>query len=258
MRAPGLVSAGLIGLLLTSLPAFASHSVGGLDLCALYPEVMPPGMPTKYIPDADSAGARLVQGYCAQCHNLPGPGRYTAEQWPDELDKMHTLMDVSSRFGGLLGNIKTPSAKERGLISDYLRQHALKSLPDNKQATAMPAYKYYCGSCHSLPDPAQYSAGQWLQIIKRMQRNMRIMKFDAPSADSLMQIQVYIQSRANQTQQVASQRSIDTAWSNEPLQASVLPLRGGSLLALGPFLLLAILGFIRWRLSLNKDNKGHD
>ena len=66
-------------LLMGSSSVFASHSFGGMDLCALYPEVMPPGLTPDQLPDAGGPGAVLMQGYCTQCHALPGPGRHSAE-----------------------------------------------------------------------------------------------------------------------------------------------------------------------------------
>lgn len=52
--------------------AVAGHDWGGMDLCALYPEKMPPGMPVEQLPQPDHPGALLMQRYCAQCHYLPG------------------------------------------------------------------------------------------------------------------------------------------------------------------------------------------
>ncbi len=71
-------------------------------MCALYPEVMPPGLMPAQLPDAGGQGALLMQNYCTQCHELPGPGRHTAEEWPQVLDRMLVIMDVADRFGGLL------------------------------------------------------------------------------------------------------------------------------------------------------------
>ena len=70
--------------------------------------------------------------HCPQwSHNLPG--RHTAKEWILVLENMLTLMDVSNRFGGLMGNIKTPSVTEREQLQQYLSQHALKPIKQKPQ-----------------------------------------------------------------------------------------------------------------------------
>ena len=44
-------------------------------------DMLPPMNPDQ-LPDPDSKGARLLQQFCTQCHNLPGPGMHTAAEWP--------------------------------------------------------------------------------------------------------------------------------------------------------------------------------
>ena len=143
-------------LLLNSSLVFASHSFAGLDMCALYPEVMPPGLMPEQLPDAGGQAALLMQNYCTQCHELPGPGRHTAEEWPQVLDRMLVIMDVADRFGGLLGDIKTPSSSERDQLRNYLVLHALKPLAQTPQGAGANAFENHCSACHVLPDPAQY------------------------------------------------------------------------------------------------------
>jgi len=235
-------------LLLGSSSAYASHSFGGLDMCALYPEVMPPGLMPEQLPDAGGQGAVLMQAYCTQCHALPGPGRHTAEEWPQVLDRMLVVMDIADRFGGLLGNVKTPSTDEREQLRSYLVLHALKPMMRTPQGVGASAFESHCSACHALPDPARYNHNDWPSLIKRMQHNMEVMKYSPPSAEAMMQIQLYLQDKDNflQTNHVPiSQYSIknqgDIAVGSYERSLSL-----GSWFALAPFFVLVIIGLVRW------------
>ena len=237
-------------LLMESGLVFASHNFGGLDMCALYPEVMPPGLTPQQLPNAHGQSALLMQNYCTQCHELPGPGRHTAEEWPQVLERMLLLMDVADRFGGLLGNVKTPSPVERDQLRRYLVLHGLKPLEQKPQGTGANAYESHCSACHALPNPAQYDV-DWTVLVKRMQRNMQVMKYSPPSADSMMQIQLYLQ---NNKAAEASHVSAD-GYSADHLKLNMAgnsvrfndrKFSSGSWLSLGVFFLLIFIGLLRW------------
>jgi cytochrome c5 len=250
-------------LLLNSSLVSASHSFGGLDMCALYPEVMPPGVMPDQLPDAGGQGALLMQNYCTQCHELPGPGRHTAEEWPQVLDRMLVIMDVADRFGGLMGNVKTLSSDERDQLRGYLVSHALKPLlqtsPKAGLVAGSRAYERHCSACHALPDPAQYDVN-WSDLLKRMQRNMQVMKYQPPSADSMMQIQLYLQ---NNKAVEASHVSADhlklnmagNSVSFDDRKDGLRDLNTGSWLSLGVFFILALIGFLRWWISHQHGNQ---
>ncbi len=226
----------------------ASHSYGGLDLCALYPEVMPPGLMPDQLPDAGGPGAVLMQGYCTQCHALPGPGRHSAEEWPHVLDRMLVLMDVADRFGGLLGDVKTPASDERDQLRSYLELHALKPMAGTPQGLGASAFESHCSACHVLPDPGQHSLEEWPAVLKRMQRNMSVMKYAPPSRGLMVQIQYFLQQ--------------DLQAGFDPALAGTAPALSGATgdsgfnarnvfdrgrwMALGPFLLLVFVGLARW------------
>ncbi len=247
------IQLGLI-ILLLSPHVFASHSFGGLDMCALYPEVMPPGLPVEQLPDINSQPAQLMQTYCTQCHELPGPGRHTAEEWPSVLQRMLTLMDVANRFGGLLGKIKNPSNEERQQLQLYLSRYALKPLQQTPAGLGARAFNNHCSACHATPDPSQYNHDEWPVLLKRMQRNMTVMKYTPPSAEVMLQIQHYLQS--NMTNDSITLTTIEKSKAvNKIRQAKVAMLYPESWLALGPFLLLVIIGFGRW--WLHSYNKHH-
>lgn len=227
---------------------FASHSFGGLDMCAVYPEVMPPGLDSNLLPDAGGSGALLMETYCTQCHSLPGPGRHTAEEWPQVLDRMFVLMDVADRFGGLLGNVKTLSSSERDQLNSYLVLHSLKSTTIKPQGVGAAAFENHCAGCHAMPDLAQYQHLDQSSLIKRMQRNMAVMKYTPPTTDAMMQIQLYMQNSHNavDAENYSPDESLILGQGYDGVR---LPDRGfsfGSWLALAPFFLLVMVGLLRW------------
>lgn len=241
----------VVVLLFTSLQVFASHSFGGLDMCALYPEVMPPGLPAEQLPDSGGAGARLMQTYCTQCHELPGPGRHTAEEWPSVLQRMLTLMEVANRFGGLMGDIKNPDKEEREQLRLYLSRHALKPVQETPAGFGARAFENHCGACHALPNPLQHEHDAWPGLLKRMQRNMMVMKYAPPSPEVMLQIQHYLQSvsAVDSVALHATGKQEPTGGARRTAAASIQPESG---MALGPFLLLVILGLVRWRINAGK------
>jgi len=218
--------------LCAALPTFASHQWAGIDLCEVRKDVVPPGFPPDQLPAPGSEGARLLQRYCAQCHNLPGPGRHTAAQWRQVAPRMFLLMEVTQRFGGLLNELDTPQERERARLLAYLEGHALK--PWSRDEAPPAPYQSQCGGCHTLPDPAQHSAPEWNRVLARMQRNAEIMGKALPSASSLAAIRQFL--GLPPIEDVA-----ETA-RDRPVTAR----KYGSLLALGPFLLLTGIGLVRW------------
>jgi mono/diheme cytochrome c family protein len=228
--------------------ALASHSYGGLDLCTLYPEIMPPGMQPQDLPQPESQGASLMQTYCAQCHALPGPGRHTADEWRAVLDRMTLLMDVSSRFGGLMGKVKVPGDGEGEVIRAYLTDNALQVLQGEPRGMGAAAFSFHCGSCHALPDARQHSLKEWPAVLKRMQRNMTVMKYSPPSRELMVQIQYFLEQNL-QTELATVPAGMDPVLSgirgDSDFNVSDV-FDSGRWMALGPFLLLVFIGLARW------------
>ena len=238
----------------------AAHSYGGMDLCTTYPEKMPPGViDATQLPNSSSAGVALMQRYCEQCHYLPGPGRHTAAEWPGLLKQMNLLMDVSNRFGNLMGRVVTPTESEREIIEDYLINNALIPLEPVPEAIKGHAYERHCGSCHALPDPKQHTAEEWPQVVQRMLRSMTVMKYRPPDEAELKAIEDYLLS------DIAGRRPSTESAGTTPTQSkpsksakAVSPItgsgRGGQIMALGPFALLALIGLWRW--FFNRTKRG--
>lgn len=170
----------LTQLLAVSLVAFAavgqaSHDWGGIDVCTAYRGTAPPGIDPATLPEAQSRGATLLQQYCTQCHQLTGPGRHTAEEWPAVLERMRMLMDVSRRFRGLMGSIQMPDREELRALGEYLSAHALQPLRVTPHGAGAQAFVTACAACHTLPDPRQHRATEWPGIIAQMQDKASVM-----------------------------------------------------------------------------------
>ena len=72
------------------------------------------------LPEAKSAGAKLVSTYCVQCHAAPSPTLHTAKEWSSVTQRMHIHMD--SRWQ----SVNTPTEQEMNSIVAYMRKHARK------------------------------------------------------------------------------------------------------------------------------------
>jgi len=118
----------VILILCLPLPAVASHGWAGFDLCEVYKDKLPPGLTVAALPEPRSPGAVLLGRYCTQCHNLPGPDRHRATEWPEVTAKMFMLMDVSHRFGGLMGRVEVMETPQQGVLLAYLQAHAPQSV----------------------------------------------------------------------------------------------------------------------------------
>jgi cytochrome c2 len=65
--------------------------LGAAVVCAAC-ETQVPAMPTQPLPDADSAGARLLATRCGQCHGVPAPTTHTAQMWSGVVHRMQNRM----------------------------------------------------------------------------------------------------------------------------------------------------------------------
>jgi hypothetical protein len=163
---------------------------------------------------------------------------------------MTTLMEVANRFGGLLGKVKSPTTEEREQLQQYLAQYALKPLQQKPEGLGARVFVNHCGACHAVPDPLQYQDANWSELLKRMQRNMLVMKYTLPSSDVMLQIQHYLELTKPQGAHPIIKTSLPTiSGQNKNL---VSPVYLQSWLALGPFLLLVILGLARWWVNSRK------
>ena len=125
----------LLLLLFFPVPVLASHAWSDVDICKLYEDKLPPGLSAESLPSATSQGAGLLARYCTQCHNLPGPDRHTATEWREVTSKMFMLMDVSNRFGGLMGRVEVMSPDNQSVLLNYLQHYGADT--ESSKVTAM-------------------------------------------------------------------------------------------------------------------------
>ncbi|HEX4928980.1 MAG TPA: hypothetical protein VFV74_13330 [Burkholderiales bacterium] len=149
----------------------------------LLERILPPTFEARELPEPDSAGAKLTQRYCVQCHNLPNPAMHQAAKWPRIVERMVKRMRGHGNMGVLMADmmagVSAPSAEERQTLLAYLRKYAQKPLdPRRYPEVARPAaepFRLACSQCHVLPDPQRHTAAEWPRVVARMQQNMQWM-----------------------------------------------------------------------------------
>jgi cytochrome c2 len=178
------------------------HMMGGRHMREMMQRMMgdmlPPSMDPAFLPDPDSEGARLLQQYCAQCHNLPGPGLHTAAEWPAVVNRMNRRMRMMGRHGMMMmGRVEAPSRQENVVILDYLQAHAQQPLTARLspalESKAGQAFRATCAQCHALPDPGQHSSGEWPAVVERMKGYMTAMGKVVPDESELTAITGFLQ-----------------------------------------------------------------
>lgn len=145
--------------------------------------ILPPTFADAQLPQPRSAGARLLQRYCVQCHNLPNPAMHDARRWPSVVERMVLRMRGKGNLGALMkemmAGVEAPTEEEHRTLLAYLRRHAQRAIDAGRYpelATAAgESFRLACGQCHVLPDPRRYSAAEWPRVVARMQRNMEWM-----------------------------------------------------------------------------------
>jgi cytochrome c5 len=178
-----------VALLFVVAPAFADEIAEAKKRWESSPHgpmlerILPPTYDVRRLPEPGSRGAKLVIGYCVQCHNLPNPAMHDAAKWPGIVQRMVLRMEGKGNLGTLMAEmmagVKAPGAEDARAIVDYLQRHAQKPLdpqryPEVNQPSGE-AFRVACNQCHVLPDPQRYTAAQWRQVVARMQENMEWM-----------------------------------------------------------------------------------
>lgn len=164
---------------------------------------LPPDIDPQDLPDPQSEGARLLARYCTQCHNLPGPGMHTADEWPGVVDRMNQRMQMMSdhgMMGMMMGRIEAPSESELRELVAYLQAHAQRALDTTRHPElATPAGKVFrtaCSRCHALPDPQQHTAKEWPRVVARMRQHMVTMRKPVPDEKAVGEIIGFLQRHA--------------------------------------------------------------
>jgi cytochrome c2 len=181
------------------------HMMGGRHMREMMQRMMgdmlPPPMDPAVLPDPNSEGARLLQQYCAQCHNLPGPGLHTAAEWPAVVNRMNRRMRMMGRHGMMMmERVESPSRQENVVILDYLQAHAQQPLTARLspalESKAGQAFRASCAQCHALPDPGQHSSWEWPAVVERMKGYITAMGKVVPNESELTAITGFLQRHA--------------------------------------------------------------
>ena len=160
-------------------------------------DLLPPGINPEKLPDPQSTGAQLLVQYCTQCHELPGPGMHTADEWPSVDDRMIRRMRM---MGGMMHDINAPADNEFRTLVAYLQRHAQKPMDKTKYMDLnTPAGKSFdatCSQCHVLPDPGQHTAAEWPGVVGHMTQNMKTMGKPLPDRATLEAVIEFLQTHA--------------------------------------------------------------
>ncbi|MBF0295665.1 MAG: hypothetical protein HQL96_10800 [Magnetococcales bacterium] len=154
-----------------------------------------PTLEANELKDAESPGAKAVYKYCSQCHNPPGPGMHTVEEWNRIFWNMIWRMQV---MRGQFKTFQAPTYAESHQMQAYLSANALRAInAGDVQADAPGAKEFlkYCMQCHRLPAPDQHEATDWREVVQRMKQHMQKMSKHIPSHDDTDRIVTFLKSR---------------------------------------------------------------
>ncbi len=155
-----------------------------------------PAVNPALLPDANSKGAHLLDRYCTQCHNLPGPGLHTAAQWPAVVKRMNRRMQMMT---GMMG-IKAPNRQELATILTYLQAHGQEpvtaALTPYLNTKAGRAFRGVCSRCHVLPSPTEHTAAEWPALVARMKGYMASMGKPVPNEKTMKEIVGFLRKHA--------------------------------------------------------------
>lgn len=160
-------------------------------------EVLPPGTDKATLPEPDSAGARVLQTYCVQCHALPSPGLHTGDEWPAVVSRMQERIARLSEPERATIQAKPPNTSELTELLRYLKKYGYQPIdvaryPDLDTDIGR-SFRQVCAQCHALPDPVLHSADEWLDVVARMRRNMELLGVDDPGEDALAKLLGFLQ-----------------------------------------------------------------
>ncbi|HTQ77093.1 MAG TPA: c-type cytochrome [Burkholderiales bacterium] len=145
--------------------------------------ILPPGFEPRMLPAPGSRGARLVERYCVQCHNLPNPAMHEPRKWDPIVERMVLRMRGRGNMGklmaGMMAGVKAPSDEDAAALVAYLRRYGQQPLDPARYPEAFApegeAFRLACRQCHTLPDPRRHTADEWVAVVARMEKNMQWM-----------------------------------------------------------------------------------
>lgn len=161
-------------------PALAEEAWEASEHGRMLKRILPPGPDPAKLPEAGSHAANLLEQYCVQCHYLPDPKMHAPDHWPHIVDRMVRRMRGEGNIGRemkeLMGEIEAPDDDDAAALVDYLKRHGQRPIDAERYAglssTEGRAFSQACSQCHALPDPRSHTAGEWPEIVERMQKNL--------------------------------------------------------------------------------------
>ena len=163
-------------------------------------DVLPPGIDPALLPEPQSQGALLLARYCSQCHNLPGPGTHTADEWPAVVERMNLRMQMMSGPDMMGMMVESPNESELRAILHYLQEYSQQPIDtaqyDDLDTSAGRAFQSTCSLCHALPDPQQHTSQEWPAVVERMRQNMVTQGKTVPSEMTMGEIIGFLQRHA--------------------------------------------------------------
>jgi cytochrome c2 len=167
-------------------------------------DVLPPGIDPALLPESQSQGALLLARYCSQCHNLPGPGTHTAEEWPAVVERMNRRMQMMSGPDMMGMMVESPDESELQAIIGYLQEYAQKPIDtaqyNDLDTSAGRAFQSTCSLCHALPDPQQHTSEEWPAVVVRMRQNMVTQGKTVPKEATIGEIVGFLQRHAKRSE----------------------------------------------------------
>ena len=176
------------GLLLINPPQVMGQNSDMLDqgimkalMKQMIPDRLPPGIAPEKLPEPNSLGAKLLQKYCIQCHDIFSPRMHSAEKWSSVFQRVswHMQMMPRGKKMGRMIQIETPSPQEGTELLTYLKRHSLHAADQSKlehlDTPSGMAFIQTCSQCHALPDPKQHTSQEWPGVTTRMNQNMQLM-----------------------------------------------------------------------------------
>jgi uncharacterized protein len=146
---------------------------------AMMTRILPRSIEPNELPDASSAGARVMARYCVQCHYLPNPRMHTRERWTSVVDRMVWRMRGNGNMGAvmkdMMARVQAPGDDEVHTLKRYLDANAQKPIDPSHPALKTAAGEMFsiaCSQCHAAPDPQRHTAREWPGVVARMKRHM--------------------------------------------------------------------------------------
>jgi cytochrome c5 len=133
------------------------------------------------LPEPDSVGAKLINHFCSQCHNVPGPGMRTEEEWNRIFWSMIWRMYV---MDGRFSEFDAPKYDESKVMFEYVRRNSLVSIKSSDvdlRDEGASEFIATCMQCHQLPDPRLHKGEEWREIVLRMKNHMKSMNRHLPN-----------------------------------------------------------------------------